>query len=232
MRGRILLYATVLVSLVSLAAWILETGLTLPDASMIFLTAVIASAVWWGRAASVYTAFVSVLVYNYFFVEPIHTFRIARPADLLELLVFFGVAIITSGLATRARIEAEASERRAHQTAALLALSQQLASASGVDGVAQAVTGQVAQIMGTDAVLLMPEAAGGLPVLRAASPAEVAPPPDAVAAAWERRAAPSDSEIGGWRFWPLKADRSTLGHWRALRTAAPRRRVAPLPDAG
>jgi two-component system sensor histidine kinase KdpD len=210
-RGRILLLATLLVAAVAMAAWLLETGLSLPDASIIFLAAVIASAVWWGRAASIYTAFVSVLVYNYFFVEPIHTFRIARPADLLELLVFFGVAIITSGLATRARVEAEASEQRARQTAALLALSQQLAGASGVDGVAQAVTSQVAQIAGADAILLMPEPAGGPLALKAASRREVAPPSDAIAAAWERRVVPSENGIGGWRFWPLQAGRSTLG---------------------
>jgi two-component system sensor histidine kinase KdpD len=205
--------STVLVAAGALAAWLLEVRLGLSDASIIFLAAVIGSAVWWGRVASIYTAFASLLTYNFFFVEPIHTFRIARPSDLLELLVFFGVAIITSSLAGRARAEAEASEQRARQTQALLALSQQLASASGVDGVARAVAGPVAQIIGAETAVLMPEPGGPL-ALKAASPAvQVLPPAmlDSAASAWASGNNIQHTDNDGWLFLRLTAGQSALG---------------------
>ncbi len=205
-----------MVGALALTAWFLLSLLNLPDASVILLVAVLISAVRWGRVASIYAAFASVLVYNYFFVEPVRTFRIARPSDLLELLVFLVVAIITSSLAGRVRAEAEASRRQARQTESLLALSQQLARTSGVDGVAQAVATQVAHITGAAAAVLMPEPGSGHLVLKAADRPHDALPPDLMQAAdqvWNPSGdgiAPVDAE-GGWQFLKLTAVQNRLG---------------------
>jgi len=213
-----ILYSTLLVGMLALAAWLLLVWFNLPDASVIFLVAVLVSAIRWGRVASVYTAFASVLVYNYFFVEPVRTFRIARPSDLLELLVFLVVAIITSSLAGRVRAEAEASDRRARQTEALLALSQQLASTSGVDRVAQAVADQVARITGAATALLMADPEGGQLRLKATSQPVATLQPAALEAAvgaWD--AQPGTRRHGtvaageDWTLLSLTAGQSSLG---------------------
>ena len=40
----------------------------------------------------------SFLVYNFFFIEPLYTFTIAEPYELLALVIFLVVAVITSAL--------------------------------------------------------------------------------------------------------------------------------------
>ena len=215
---RAILYATLVVGALALTAWLLLSLLNLPDASVILLVAVLISAVRWGRVASIYAAFASVLVYNYFFVEPVRTFRIPRPSDLLELLVFLVVAIITSSLAGRARAEAEASRHQTRQTEALLALSQQLARTSGVDGVAQAVATQVARITGAATVVLMPESTESRLVLKAAAQSESPLPADVLQMAEQAWGAPigvtqppTGAAEKGWQFLNLVAGQNVLG---------------------
>src|ERR1043166_7808558 len=80
------------------------TGLTpLPNLSMIFLRAVLFPAVIFGIWPAIYASVLSFLAYNFFFIEPLYTFQIAEAHELLALLVFLIVAIVTSTLAGRVR---------------------------------------------------------------------------------------------------------------------------------
>jgi two-component system sensor histidine kinase KdpD len=99
----------------------------LPNISLIFLTAVLFSAVAWGLWPSLLAALLSVLAYNFFFLPPLYTFTIADPANVLALVAFFIVAIITSNLAARTREQAITASARANTTAELYAFSRKLA---------------------------------------------------------------------------------------------------------
>ena len=62
----------------------------------------------------------SFLVYNFFFIPPLYTFTIAEPYELLALVIFLIVAVITSALAGRVREQATISaEPHAGDAAAL-----------------------------------------------------------------------------------------------------------------
>jgi two-component system sensor histidine kinase KdpD len=43
----------------------------------------------------------SFLCYNFFFIEPLYTFQVTQPHELLALIIFLIVAIVTSTLAGR-----------------------------------------------------------------------------------------------------------------------------------
>ena len=53
---------------------------------MVFLTAVLFSAVTWGLWPAIFAAILSMLVYNFGFVQPIYTFTVPSPQDLLALI--------------------------------------------------------------------------------------------------------------------------------------------------
>lgn len=113
--------ALALVGVAALAAELLERGLSLTDPALIFLTAVLFSAVRFGLGPSILGAVASVLVYDFFWIEPLYTFTIARTQDVVSLVVFLVVAVLTSNLTARVREQTEAARRREEHTAALRA---------------------------------------------------------------------------------------------------------------
>ena len=87
---------------------------------MLFLVAVLLIAVNFGIWPAIYASVLSFLVYNFFFIEPLYTFTIAEPYELLALVIFLVVAVITSALAGRVREQATISaEPHAGDAAAL-----------------------------------------------------------------------------------------------------------------
>ena len=98
---------------------------------MIFLVAVLLTAVFAGLWPSIAASVLAVLVYDFFFVEPLYTFTIARTQHAVEIVVFLLVAILTSQLTARAREQADAARRRESRTAALYAFAREVAGGSG-----------------------------------------------------------------------------------------------------
>ncbi len=114
------LYATLAVA-VALGAGELLTRLTpIPNLSMVFLMAVLFTAVSFGVWPAIYASVLSFAAYNFFFIEPIYTFTIAEPYELLALVIFLVVAVVTSALAGRSREQAKTSAAsRARHAAAV-----------------------------------------------------------------------------------------------------------------
>ena len=84
----------------------------IPNLSMVFLLAVLVTAMSFGIWPAIYASVLSFLVYNFFFIPPIYTFTIAEPYELLALVIFLVVAVISSALAGRVREQARISASR------------------------------------------------------------------------------------------------------------------------
>src|SRR5439155_8177439 len=131
------------VLIAGVAAKALQVFVALPDPAMVFLTGVLFTAVLCGLGPSIVAAVASVLVYNFFFVDPIYTFRVTKPQDLISLVVFLMVAVLTSNLMARIRDQADTARRREARTKALYEFSRQLAAAVGIDDLLPAVVRHV-----------------------------------------------------------------------------------------
>jgi two-component system sensor histidine kinase KdpD len=204
------------VSVAAASAKLLQVYLPLQDLSLVFLTAVLFSAVTWGLLPSIFAAILSVLAYNFFFIHPLHTFSVASPRDLLNLVVFLIVAVLTSNLAARVRNQAEAAKHREARTAALYALSRQIAGAAELNDVLRAIVTYVAQVLGAKVVILLPEADSVL--LQAAHPASIElTEAERAAATWtwqhnQPAGRGADTLPGGeWFYLPLATARGTVG---------------------
>ncbi|HEV7677164.1 MAG TPA: ATP-binding protein [Candidatus Dormibacteraeota bacterium] len=111
------------------------------DYVFLYLALVAALGVTLGLWPALLAAGVSFLCVDYFFVQPLHTLSIANQTDLVNLVVFFGVAGLVGGLGSRrrsAQMQAEALtlqmralndelERRNREVAESAALSVRLA---------------------------------------------------------------------------------------------------------
>src|SRR5437762_2701520 len=88
----------------------------LPNISMVFLMAVLFAAVSFGFWPAIYASILSFLAYNFFFIEPLYTFQVTEPHELLALIILLIVAIVTSTLAGRVREQVRAATERERVT--------------------------------------------------------------------------------------------------------------------
>ena len=189
----------------------------LANVALVYLVPVLASASLYGMRAGVFTGIVSSLAYNFFFLPPIYTFTIQDPENVLTVVVFIVVAIVTSQLASRVRMQANLAERSSGQNAALASFARMLAGLSSRQELGQTLCGQVSGQFEVDVVLLLPADARKVEVTSAVPPDSVLGPIDTAAAEW----AFDHKEVAGrssgtlaaseWFFQPLLAGGEALG---------------------
>jgi len=144
--------------------------LPIPDPLMVFLVAVLVTAVGAGLWPSIGASILAVLVYDFFFTQPYYSFTMDNPHDALAVAGFLGVATLTSHLTARARDQAESARRREARTAALYAFARDIAGAADADELLRGIVRHVGEAFQAQVVLLLPE--GEELRARAAHPAE------------------------------------------------------------
>jgi K+-sensing histidine kinase KdpD len=116
-RWRRLLTASVVslvaVALVTGAIFALKTVAPVLSLGVLYLFAVLPVAALWGLPFGVFVSVVSMLAFNFLFLPPTHTFRLADSENWVALAVYLVTAISVSGLAARARRRAEEAEQHA-----------------------------------------------------------------------------------------------------------------------
>ena len=85
-------------AVIALAHLIPDLG-RLANVSMLFLGAVLLSAVLYGVEIAIFASLLAFMAYNFFFTQPYYTLQVEHWSDLLALLVFLIVAIVTGTLA-------------------------------------------------------------------------------------------------------------------------------------
>jgi two-component system, OmpR family, sensor histidine kinase KdpD len=149
---------------------------------LLYLPAVLAAAGFYGLGPGVLAAVTSALAFNFYFTDPVHTFRIASAEDVATVALLFLVALVTSQLAARMRSEARAAEASAARNATIAGLARRLLSCANEDQIAKIACREIGRLFDCNAVLMAgrPE-----PRLVASRPDHVAQTlSDVAAAAW------------------------------------------------
>ena len=100
--------------------------------ALTLLLAILAVSTLWGMAVSVFMSIVAMLAFNYFFLPPIGTFRIADPQNWVALFAFLTVSVLASELSNRARQQAQNASSRRREIEKLYAFSQSLLESGNV----------------------------------------------------------------------------------------------------
>jgi two-component system, OmpR family, sensor histidine kinase KdpD len=161
-RARTYLEALAAVAAASAIAWPLFRFVDPGTLTTVYLLAVVVVAVRDGRSPAVVATLASVAAFDFFFVPPYFTFAVAEAQYLLTFGVMLAVGIVVGGLTARIRAQADASRRRERWTAALSAFSGAAASAGSTGDVARMAARHLAELAGTDVVVLVPDTAGTL----------------------------------------------------------------------
>lgn len=212
----------------SIAIPVLATGATtllglgasnivhLQNLSMLYLVAVILSAMSSGRFAAIIAACLSFVLYNYFFIEPIHNLSIAKPHQLFSLIIFLAVALMIGDLAGRLRDQVARSRNQAKSTQALYEFSRKLSGTARLDDVLVAGATHLHATLETGVVILLPEDDELL--LQAAWPPDMAlDSTDMTAARWafdkNERAGHDTATLPqiSWQFLPIVTSHGVAG---------------------
>jgi two-component system sensor histidine kinase KdpD len=193
------------------------TALTpIPNLSMVFMLAVLLIAVSFGVGPAIFASFLSFLTYNFFFIQPLDTFTIAEPFELLALVIFLIVAIISSALAGRVREQATVSARRMRSMRRLYEFTRRLSGLATLDAVAEGAAGEIHASLERAVVVLLAES-DDLQMTAAWPPEDTLDAAAATAARWAySHAEPAGADTGtlptiAWYFVPLRIASRTLG---------------------
>ncbi len=197
---------------------LIERLVGLQSISLVFLMAVLASAIAWGLRPALFSCLLSVLVFNFFFLPPLYTFTIADPENVVALFFFGLVAVVISNLTAATRRQIVSARALAKTTGELYAFSRKLAAIGTLDDLLWATAYQVSSMLSVRTVLLLPNKdTSGLDLACGYPPEDQIDDADMAAArwSWEHNHAAgrgADTLPGGkWLFLPLRTGSGPIG---------------------
>jgi len=124
---------------------------------MVYLLGVVAVSLWLGRGPSILASLLSVAAFDFCFVPPQWTFAVADTQYLLTFLVMLLTGLVISTLTARVQFQAESARRRERRTAALYAISRELAATQNHEQIARIALKHVGEASDVRAVVLLPD---------------------------------------------------------------------------
>ncbi len=149
--------APVLCALVTLVAWQLAHWLDPANIVMLYLLVVVFVAVRHGRRPAMVAAFLSVALFDFFFVPPQFSFAVNDAQYLVTFAVMLVVALTIAQLATALKARADEAQARADEQTRLHGLAQALAGTLTVAHAVTLASRFVQQQLGARLVLLVPD---------------------------------------------------------------------------
>ena len=202
------------------AALAIGKGLTeltpIPNLSMVFMLAVLVTAVSWGIWPAIAASALSFLTYNFFFIPPLHTFTIAEPYELLALIIFLVVAVVSAALAGRVREQARVSASRMRAMRRLYEFTRRLSGLASLDAVAEGAASEINASLSRSVVVLLAKD-DDVRLIAAWPPEDALDAAAMTAARWAySHNEPAGADTGTlpiipWYFVPLRIGDKTLG---------------------
>ena len=167
-----------------------KLGFTTANIIMIYILGVLGvSMATTGRAYSLLSSALSVLIFNFFFTHPYFSL-VSDPSYITTFAIMFIVALLGSSLTTRIKRQAIQSAEKAYRTEILLETSQKLQKAEGTQAILTVTATQLQKLLERD-LLLYPVSEDGVlqdalrfPASPGADIAELLTPEERTAAEW------------------------------------------------
>jgi two-component system, OmpR family, sensor histidine kinase KdpD len=145
--------ALVMVAVTTLVVYALTQSLEVRRGSVIYLLPVLLAGWHLGLIPALVAAVAGVLWSGYFFFSPYYSFYLARPNEILNLLLFMVVAGVTSHLANSMKQQTELARKREKEMGDLYSFSRRLAAASSAADIYLAIEEHLASLVQRKVVL-------------------------------------------------------------------------------
>lgn len=199
---------------------------------MVFLAAIAFIAYRFGRWPAVFASAAGVLVFDYFFVPPFHTFAVSDAQYLVTFLVMLAIGLGISTLTARLKGQIESTRLRERRTTALYQLGKQLSSLYGRIFLIAAAAQKIAEIFDAEVAVYL-RRPGATPLIEFGQETAIGRHSVSVGAAeWviqhEQIAGPGTNTLpnAAALFLPLTGSQQTIGAI-AVRTTQTERLLDP-----
>lgn len=208
------LLALLLVSASTIAGMVMAPRWGTSAVDLVFLPAVLATAVFAGLGPAIFAAIISALAYNYFFTAPVHTFVIYHPADILTVIVLFVVALVTSHLTASIRTQAQIAQAHATRNATIAGFARQLLVTAGEQDIGDLATRELARLFDCNAILLLPrgelQPASAYPASLSLTPSDIAVAALVLATGKATGRGIATAMAVEWQFFPVRSTHATI----------------------
>ena len=208
-------YSALMVAAVTAAGSALQELLNLGNIALLFLLPVMAAASLFGLRTGLFAGLAASLAYNFFFLPPTYTLTVSNPENVVSIVILLGVAVVTSQLTSRVRVQADLASTSARTNAALAGYLRQLTSLQTADEIARAACVEIGRLLDVRAVLVE-ESATGFSIQASSAPDSRLETMEMAAAQWVRDTGqPAGRGTGtltasDWQFRPLRAGEHVL----------------------
>jgi two-component system, OmpR family, sensor histidine kinase KdpD len=161
---RELVRTALLIFLTSLAAFIVRPEPGEVAGALIFVLGITLTGAWLGLGAALISATAGFLLYNFYFAEPVLTFRLSTGNDIVPLVIFNLCALVAGVLAGRLKDRAQSALRANQNLANLLSASRMLQSALSAQDIADGFGRGVPGLAGIKGKLFRSAGAAMVPV--------------------------------------------------------------------
>src|SRR5262245_32924296 len=151
LRGSVI--ALAMVAVTTVVVYGLTQSLEVRRGSVIYLLPVLLAGWHLGLIPALVAAIAGVLWSGYFFFSPYYSFYLSRPNEILNLLLFMVVAVVTSHLANSMKRQTELARKREKEMSDLYAFSRRLATVSSAADIYLAIEEHLASLVQRKVVL-------------------------------------------------------------------------------
>jgi two-component system, OmpR family, sensor histidine kinase KdpD len=127
--------ALIIVIIVAVICFFIKEFIGYQVVSFALLFVVSTLAFFFGTGPILLSATLSALIWDFFFIPPPYTFHVDKPEDMLMLIMFFIIALLSGVLTSRIRRQEMKIRIREERTHALYQLTRELSIATGVEEV-------------------------------------------------------------------------------------------------
>ncbi|HJR78050.1 MAG TPA: sensor histidine kinase KdpD [Nitrospiraceae bacterium] len=153
-------YASAVVVACTGMSWVMSSYFGQANLIMVYLFGVAVVATRWGRGPSALASLLSVAAFDFFFIPPYFSFAVSDLQYLLTFVVMLVVALLISRLAAHKSQQAETAAIREQRTAALYAMSRELATQRGIDKLTSVGCRHIHEVFECQVAVFLPDRDG------------------------------------------------------------------------
>jgi two-component system sensor histidine kinase KdpD len=149
------LIATTIVILTAATCFLIKNFIGYQVVSFVLLFVLSILAFFFGTGPILLSATLSALIWDYFFLPPPYSLHVSKPEDMLMLIMFFIIALLSGVLTSRIRRQEMKIRIREERTNALYQLTRELSTASGIDEVIKIATSDIQKYFNLESKILL-----------------------------------------------------------------------------
>ena len=209
--------AALIVMLTAIICFLIKEFIGYQVVSFALLFVVSTLAFFFGTGPILMAATMSALIWDFFFIPPPYTFHIDKPEDMLMLIMFFIIALLSGVLTSRIKRQEMKIRIREERTNALYQLTRELSTTTGIDEVISIAKNDIKKYFNLNARILLKNDENQLEYHGRKDSASALSENDMSVALWALQHSVKAGRYtdtlpsANYTFYPLKGNQITLG---------------------